>query len=74
MDSYLKILTKGGVRINIIHGDKDEVVPVECCSNFKLKAPNAEINIIPNADHRTVLFGREKEFAHSLEYTWTSCC
>ncbi|XP_061372522.1 probable lysophospholipase BODYGUARD 4 isoform X2 [Gastrolobium bilobum] len=74
MDSYLIILTKGGVRINVTQGDKDQVVPMECCSNFKLKAPNAEINIIPNADHSTVIFGREKEFAHSLEHTWTSCC
>ena len=72
MDSYLKILTKARVRINVIQGDKDHVVPMECCRNFKLKAPNAEINIIPNADHSTVLFGREKEFAYGLEHTWAS--
>ncbi|RDX75383.1 putative lysophospholipase BODYGUARD 4, partial [Mucuna pruriens] len=74
VDSYLIILTKIGVRINVIQGDKDHVVPMECFSNFKLKAPNAETNIIPNADHSTVLWGREKEFAYSLEHTWESCC
>ncbi|KAK7336328.1 hypothetical protein VNO77_16865 [Canavalia gladiata] len=74
VDSYLTILTKCGVRISVIQGDKDQVVPMRCCTNFKLKAPNAEINIIPNADHSTVLFDREKEFAHSLEYIWASCC
>ena len=72
MDSYLEILTKAGVRINVIQGDKDKVVPMECCINLKLKAPNAEMNIIPNADHGTVLFGREKEFASSLKHTWAS--
>ncbi|CAJ1918899.1 unnamed protein product [Sphenostylis stenocarpa] len=73
VDSYLIILTKVGVRISVIQGDKDRVVPMECCSKLKLKAPNAEINIIPNADHGTVLFGREKEFASSLEHIWESC-
>ncbi|KAL2320535.1 hypothetical protein Fmac_029504 [Flemingia macrophylla] len=74
VDTYLIILTKVGVRINVIHGDRDLVVPMECSSNFKMKAPNAEINIIPNADHSTVIFGREKEFAYSLEHVWESCC
>nr|AFK37610.1 unknown [Lotus japonicus] len=72
MDSYLEILTKARVRINVIQGDQDQVVPMECCRNIKLKAPNAEINVIPNADHSTVLLGREKEFSYSLEHTWES--
>ncbi|XP_057722547.1 probable lysophospholipase BODYGUARD 4 isoform X2 [Arachis stenosperma] len=72
MDTYLRISTEAGVIINIIQGNKDEVVPIECCINLKKKAPNAEINIIPNANHKTVLFGREKEFANSLEHTWAS--
>ena len=73
MDSYLKILTKNGVRISVIQGDRDQVVPKECITKFKIKAPYAEINIIPNADHSTVLLGREKQFAQSLEHTWASC-
>ncbi|KAL3026667.1 hypothetical protein AAZX31_03G006500 [Glycine max] len=74
VDSYLMILTKAGVRINVIQGDKDKAVPMECCSKLNLKAPNAEISIIPNANHGTVLFGRKKEFACSLEHIWESCC
>lgn len=74
VDSYLMILTRVGVRINVIQGDKDQIVPMECCSKLKLKAPNAEICIIPNANHGTVLFGRKKEFACSLEHIWESCC
>ncbi|KAL3026668.1 hypothetical protein AAZX31_03G006600 [Glycine max] len=74
VDSYLMILTRVGVRINVIQGDKDQIVPMECCSKLKLKAPNAEICIIPNANHGTVLFGRKKAFAYSLEHIWESCC
>ena len=73
IDSYLIILSKSGVRINVIQGDKGQIVPMECCSKLKLKAPNAETCIIPNSDH-TVIFGREKELAHTLELTWESCC
>lgn len=73
IDSYLKILTKSGVKINVIQGDRDQILPMECISNFKLKAPKAEINIISNADHSTVLLGRENKFAHSLEHTWAFC-
>ncbi|KAI9093617.1 hypothetical protein K1719_027066 [Acacia pycnantha] len=46
MDKYLKILNKAGVRINVVRGDKDAVVPLECCYNLKLKAPNAESNLV----------------------------
>ncbi|MED6218322.1 hypothetical protein PIB30_025725 [Stylosanthes scabra] len=70
MDTYLKILTKAGVIINVIQGGKDEVVPIDCCIDLKKKVPNAEINIIPNKNHKTVVFCREKEFANSLELTW----
>lgn len=70
MDSYLEILTKVGVKIHVFQGDKDQIVPMECCTNFKLKTPNADINIIPNADHGTVLLCRKKEFAYSLERIW----
>ncbi|KAF7819226.1 putative lysophospholipase BODYGUARD 4 [Senna tora] len=74
MDGYLEVLSKAGVRINVVQGDKDVVVPMECCYNLKLKAPKAEVSIIKNADHGTVIFGREKQFAHYLENTWTSSC
>ncbi|KAI4301004.1 hypothetical protein L6164_034322 [Bauhinia variegata] len=72
VDSYLQVLSKAGVKVHVIQGDKDQVVPMECLNNFKLKFPNAEVEIIRNADHTTVLFGREKEFTQNLEHIWTS--
>ncbi|KAI9093694.1 hypothetical protein K1719_027143 [Acacia pycnantha] len=72
MDRCLEILNEGGVRINVIGGGEDEVVPLESCYNLKLKAAEAEVSIIRNADHRTVILGREKEFAHYLEGVWAS--
>ncbi|XP_028766862.1 probable lysophospholipase BODYGUARD 4 [Neltuma alba] len=73
MDRYLEDLSKAGVRINVIQGDKDAVVPLECCYNLKLKAPKAEVSIIRNADHGNVILGREKECAHYLEDVWAAC-
>ena len=73
VDSYLDILNSAGVKIDVVQGDKDEVVPRECYINFKLKAPKAKIDIIKNADHGSVVFGREKEFACDLQHIWTSC-
>ncbi|XP_054802352.1 probable lysophospholipase BODYGUARD 4 [Prosopis cineraria] len=73
LDSYLEVLSEAGVRINVIRGDRDGVVPSECCYNLKLKAPKAEMSTVRNTDHGTVIFGREKEFAHYLEDIWASC-
>lgn len=70
MDRYVEILCEVGVRINVIQGDKDDVVPLESLLNLKLKAPKAEVSIINNADHGSVILGREKEFAHYLEDVW----
>lgn len=70
LDSYLTVLVKAGTKICIIHGDRDQVVPIECTNNIKMKAPHSEVNILKNADHSSVIFGREKEFARYLEHIW----
>ncbi|KAK7842752.1 probable lysophospholipase BODYGUARD 4 isoform X2 [Quercus suber] len=70
LDSYLTVLVKAGTKICIIHGDRDQVVPIECTNNIKMKAPHSEVNILKNADHGSVIFGREKEFAQYLEHIW----
>lgn len=70
LDSYLTVLVKAGTKICIIHGDRDQVVPIECTINFKMKAPRSDVNILKNADHSSVIFGREKEFAQYLEHIW----
>ena len=34
--------------------------------------PNAEVKIIHGANHRSVIIGREKQFAADLDYIWDS--
>jgi homoserine acetyltransferase len=70
VEGCLTVLVEAGVKMCVVHGDRDRVVPVECSDNIKMKAPEAELNIIKNAGHGNVIHGREKEFAASLEHTW----
>ncbi|XP_075489636.1 putative lysophospholipase BODYGUARD 4 [Primulina tabacum] len=67
LDGYLEVLTAAQVKIHVVHGTRDRVVPIECSFNVKAKAPYAELEIVPNADHNSVIFGREKDFIRSLE-------
>lgn len=70
MDDYLESLRKSRARIVIIHGDRDEVVPLECSNNIRMKISHAEVDIIPNADHMRVILGREQAFTRKLEHVW----
>ncbi|GAB4834941.1 hypothetical protein Ancab_033207 [Ancistrocladus abbreviatus] len=72
MDEYLDILSKYGVKITVVQGDQDQVVPLECSYNIKQKAPDANVKIIPNTDHTTVINPRTKEFTQDLEGIWIS--
>ncbi|XP_021667894.2 probable lysophospholipase BODYGUARD 4 isoform X2 [Hevea brasiliensis] len=72
LDENLDRLMKSGVKFCVIHGDCDNVVPLECSESIKSKVPNAEINIISNADHCSVIMGREKDFTRNLEHIWAS--
>lgn len=72
MENYLEVLSKAGVKICLVQGDLDQVVPVECSYNIKAKAPNAEVSIIKNANHSSVIVSREKEFTRFLECIWAS--
>ncbi|KAK6942078.1 Alpha/beta hydrolase fold-1 [Dillenia turbinata] len=69
---YLEVTKKAGVRISVVQGDQDVVVPMECSRNIQLKAPDAKISIINGADHGTVVLGREKDFTRYLEGIWAS--
>ncbi|XP_073158309.1 probable lysophospholipase BODYGUARD 4 [Henckelia pumila] len=67
LDGYLEVLTAARVKIHVVQGTRDRIVPIECSFNMKAKAPHVELEIVPNADHNSVIFGREKEFIMSLE-------
>ena len=53
MDECLETLkiSSSKVKIYVIQGDQDHVVPLECSANNKMKLPDAVIKIIKNADH-----------------------
>ncbi|KAA8519033.1 hypothetical protein F0562_016193 [Nyssa sinensis] len=72
MDEYLEALNDSAVNINVIQGSRDKVVPLECSNNIKMKVPNAKVDIITNADHNTVVLGREKHLTRDLERTWAT--
>lgn len=72
LEEMLENLMKSEVKICVIQGDGDEVVPLECSKNIKSKVSNTEISIIPNADHISVIIGREKDFTRNLAHIWAS--
>ncbi|KAF8395546.1 hypothetical protein HHK36_019494 [Tetracentron sinense] len=71
-DEYLEAMKKSGTILNVIQGDRDQVVPLECSHNIKVKVPHADVKIICNADHNTVILGRGKELTRDLEQIWLS--
>ncbi|KAK9170640.1 hypothetical protein Syun_002780 [Stephania yunnanensis] len=73
VDRYLETLNnESGSPLTVIQGNKDQVVPMECSLNMKLKSPRTELLIIPNANHWNVIFGREQSFTSHLEKIWLS--
>ncbi|KAL0316653.1 UNVERIFIED_CONTAM: putative lysophospholipase BODYGUARD 4 [Sesamum radiatum] len=60
------------VKIRVVQGTEDQVVPTDCSHNMKVKAPEIELEIVPNADHNTVILGRAKDFTRNLESLWAS--
>ncbi|XP_020274445.1 probable lysophospholipase BODYGUARD 4 isoform X2 [Asparagus officinalis] len=72
LDNYFEILKREEILVKLIHGANDGVIPLECSYNIKLKVPLAELQIIHNADHISVIQGREEEFTKELEDFWFS--
>lgn len=72
MEGHLQVLSKAGVKVCVIHGDRDNVVPMECSNNIQMAAPDAEVNIVTNANHNSVIFGRERDFTRHVEHIWES--
>ncbi|KAL8210030.1 hypothetical protein R6Q57_006762 [Mikania cordata] len=56
--------------VHVFHGRDDELIPVECSDNVKTKVPRANVRIVENKDHITIVVGRQKAFARELEKIW----
>ncbi|KAK4770112.1 hypothetical protein SAY87_030644 [Trapa incisa] len=70
MDGYLETLRRSQVKIFVVHGDRDRVVPLEHSIGIKLMVPDAVFNIIRGANHNSVILGREREYVRFLERAW----
>ncbi|KAF3791308.1 hypothetical protein EJ110_NYTH14589 [Nymphaea thermarum] len=67
MDDYLERLAKlDRCPVTVLHGTDDEVLPLDCSYAFKSKVPTAQLKVIENKDHLTIVIGRQKTFAREL--------
>ncbi|CAN8255988.1 unnamed protein product [Cochlearia groenlandica] len=70
-DKHIETLVKSGVRISVVQGDKDDVVPIDCMWNMKAKFPEVAIEVIAGTDHNTVIMSRREDFVANLLSLWT---
>lgn len=71
IEGYLDtVQNKLNCTVNIFHGQDDELIPVECSNNVKVKVPRANIKIVERKDHITIVVGRQEAFARELEEIW----
>ncbi|MBA0817684.1 hypothetical protein Gohar_003662 [Gossypium harknessii] len=71
LDSYLDtVCNQLKCEVTIFHGGDDEVIPVECSYNVQRRIPRAQVKVVENKDHITIVVGRQKAFAKELEKIW----
>ncbi|KAG4997669.1 hypothetical protein JHK85_029108 [Glycine max] len=69
--SYLEAVRENrNCKVTIFHGKNDEVIPVECSYEVQKRIPRAQVRVIDNKDHITIVVGRQKAFARELEEIW----
>ncbi|KAK6140797.1 hypothetical protein DH2020_025458 [Rehmannia glutinosa] len=71
MEGYLEeVQNRLKCHVTIFHGKDDELIPVECSYNVQSKIPRAQVKVVQNKDHITIVVGRQKAFARELEGIW----
>ncbi|KAG2273678.1 hypothetical protein Bca52824_056233 [Brassica carinata] len=71
-DKHLESLINSGVKISVVQGDKDAVVPIDCLWNMKAKFPAVEVEVIAGTDHSSVIMSRREVFVANLVKLWAS--
>lgn len=71
-DKHIGMLINSGVKINVIHGDKDDVVPIDCLWSMKAKFPAVEVEVIAGTDHSSVIMSRREVFIAKLVCLWAA--
>lgn len=73
LDKYLDVVRdRLTCNVTIFHGSDDEVLPVECSYNVQSRIPRAQVKVVDNKDHITIVVGRQKAFARELQAIWTA--
>ncbi|XP_074271095.1 putative lysophospholipase BODYGUARD 4 isoform X1 [Silene latifolia] len=72
LDECFDILSQKGVKMTVIQGDEDQVVPLECSFNIKMKIRDTNVIVLSKRDHITVVLHQTKEFTQILESIWRS--
>ncbi|CAL1373701.1 unnamed protein product [Linum trigynum] len=71
LDGYLdEVRDRLKCDVNVIHGNDDELIPVECSFNVQRRVPRARVKVVHDKDHITIIVGRQKAFARELEHIW----
>jgi len=71
--SYLETVKENpNCKVTIIHGKNDDVIPLECSYEVQKRIPRAQLRVIDDKDHITIVVGRQKDFARELEEIWNS--
>lgn len=63
----MKALQKAGKHVRVIHGDDDNICPLQCGVDLKGAYSNVSLSVIPGANHVSILVGREHHMALELE-------
>lgn len=71
-DKNLETLINSGVKIKVVQGDRDDVVPINCLWNMKAKFPAVEVEVFAGTDHSTVIMSRREDFVATLVSLWAS--
>ncbi|VFQ90771.1 unnamed protein product [Cuscuta campestris] len=73
IESYLEaVRNKVKCEVTIFHGRDDMLIPLECSYNVQSKVPRANVKVVDDKDHITIVVGRQKPFARELEQIWTN--
>ncbi|XVE90252.1 hypothetical protein DITRI_Ditri20bG0064000 [Diplodiscus trichospermus] len=70
MDGNLETLMESKNKADVIMGTKDQYVSPDSGNKMKKKFHDVEVENIPNAGHRSVLFRRENDFDQDLFKIW----
>lgn len=60
-------LLKSEKRVRVIHGDNDDMCPLQCSLDLSQRYSNVSLSTIKRANHITVVLGREEGMAKDIE-------